>query len=224
MDPFQDDRDDTDWFDDDFFSDRMLLSKRKPKQSCAKDKCPRKHTDKTEVEIPKLSSHVLRNDDKEFNFAMNIKGYGKKDVSVKVEQNFLKISGNKGGDCKDEKKRCEKMYFRYQYLLPKETDLTKMKATLSKDGFLVVKIPKITKSQHNVIDLNVEETDESYFDRKGEEDRKTEEQTEPKTVKDQAGGKTQDSSNISPDKSRKTSEEEPAATIEVVPWMTCTSL
>ncbi len=137
-------------------------AKTKPVKDAGKGVCDKKcQGDKQKLSFPKLSSRVVLNNEKEFKFAMNVKGFDKKDISVKVENDFLKISGRKS--CKKEKKCGERSFFRYQYLLPKHADLSKVKARFSKDGFLIVEMPKFQELDNKSNDLQIEDIDEEYL-------------------------------------------------------------
>ena len=181
---FQDDE-----FEDDFFNrpfghpthKECEKTKQDPKAACkkvSKDKG---------LAIPKLAARVVKNDDEQFKFAMNLKGFGRDEISVKVQDDFLKISGKKS--CPSGKKKCpERSYFRYQYLLPKHTDLSKVKASFSKDGYLIVDIPKLKKIEDASEGLKIEAMDEEYLpklkeqvtEKKNEELKKEKETTEGK--------------------------------------------
>ena len=134
-------------------------------------------SEEKDTSIPKLVARVVKNDEKQFKFAMNLKGFNRKELSVKVEDDFLKISGKKS--CKEESKKCsERSFFRYQYLLPKHTDLQRVKASFSKDGFLIVDVPKLHKIEDGNSGLEIEELNEVYVDKLTEgvkKDRKTNE-------------------------------------------------
>ena len=158
---------------DDFFDYQTLPSSKK---ECDKPKGAKKDsscktvgkTKEKDITIPRLAARVVKNDEKQFKFAMNLKNFKRKELSVKVENEFLKISGKKS--CQDESKKCsERSVFRYQYLLPKHTDLHKVKASFSKDGFLIVEVPKLPKIEDATGGLQIEELDELYLDKLTEE-------------------------------------------------------
>ena len=161
-DPFFNDDDFENFFDQPVLKPSSQSCKKAEKHETQQSSC--KKTTKTEdkdLTIPQLAARVVKNDDKQFNFAMNLKGFERNEISVKVEDDFLKISGKKG--CKDENKKCsERSFFRYQYLLPKHSDLTKVKASFSKDGYLIVDVPKLQKLTDESGGLQIEELDEEY--------------------------------------------------------------
>eukprot|EP00112_Aurelia_sp_Birch-Aquarium-sp1_P011191 Seg2357.4 transcript_id=Seg2357.4/GoldUCD/mRNA.D3Y31 product="alpha-crystallin A chain" protein_id=Seg2357.4/GoldUCD/D3Y31 len=191
---FQDDE-----FEDDFFNrpfgrptqKECEKTKQDPKASCKKVS---KNEDKG-LAIPKLAARVVKNDDQQFKFAMNLKGFGRDEISVKVQDDFLKISGKKscpGG----EKKKCpERSYFRYQYLLPKHTDLSKVKASFSKDGYLIVDIPKLQKIEDANDGLKIAAMDEEYLPKLKEhvaEKKKNEEVKKEKETNEGKSGTSKD--------------------------------
>lgn len=206
-------------FFDDFGIDDELFPKlsqgqEKTKDNAGKGVCDKGCEDKKKgLVIPKLSSRVILNNDKEFKFAMNVKGFNKKEISVKVLEGFLKISGKK--NCKETTKKCgQQSIFRYQYLLPKHTSLNKVKARFSKDGFLIVEIPKLEKLEDASNDLHIEEMDEEYLPKLENEMH----------AKSKAGQAKEEEAPKQNEKIKFTKEEEEAksgvddaATIEVIP-------
>ena len=181
---FQDDE-----FEDDFFNRPFGRQTQKECEKIKQDpKASCKKVGKDDgLAIPKLAARVVKNDDKQFKFAMNLKGFGRDEISVKVQDDFLKISGKKS--CPSGKKKCpERSYFRYQYLLPKHTDLSKVKASFSKDGYLIVDIPKLKKIEDASEGLKIEAMDEEYLpklkeqvtEKKNKELKKEEETTKGK--------------------------------------------
>eukprot|EP00794_Sanderia_malayensis_P007919 gene7919-8774_t len=167
-DPFFEDDDFDPFFDELPMKRRPTLEKKEgdkttSKKDAGRDVCDKKcKDDKKQLSFPKLASRVVVNNDKEFKFAMNVQGFDKGDISVKVENDFLKISGKK--TCKKGSKKCgEKSFFRYQYLLPKHADSHKVKARFSKDGFLIVEMPKLPALGDRRDSLQIEDEDEEYL-------------------------------------------------------------
>ena len=189
-DPFFDDDDFEDFFRRPFSTSGEGECKKsedaKKDSGCQKDD----KQDEKEIAIPQLAARVVKNDEKQFKFAMNLKGFDRKELSVKVEDDFLKISGKKS--CKDESKKCsERSFFRYQYLLPKHTDLSKVKASFSKDGFLIVDVPKLSKIEDTSGGLKIEELDEVYVDKLKEEVKKeAKKEVKGKMIKEDAKDET----------------------------------
>lgn len=174
QDPFFDDDDDDDEFEE-FFHRPLVHSSstrctKGDKQDSTKDShCKQAAKPKEkDLAIPQLAARVVRNDESQFKFAMNLKGFDRKEISVRVEDDFLKISGKK--TCKGETKKCsERSFFRYQYLLPKHTDLSRVKASFSKDSFLVISVPKLSKIADASKGLQIEELGEDYVNKLNEE-------------------------------------------------------
>lgn len=175
---FADDDDDDDDFDDFFHQPLMPPSTKtcskaaktdeSQSESCVKVERP---TD-ADIVIPHLAARVVKDDENQFKFAMNLKGFDRKEISVRVEDDFLKISGKKS--CKDENKKCsQRSFFRYQYLLPKHSDLKNVKASFSKDNFLIVDVPKLSMIE-DASGLKIEDLDEEYVPKLKEEMKKGE--------------------------------------------------
>lgn len=187
-DPFFDHDDFDEFFDRPFLPSREKeCGKPGTKVDEGSSKCQKvEKSAEKDVALPTLAARVVKNDDKQFKFAMNLKGFDRKELSVKVVDEFLKISGRKS--CKGDSKKCsEKSFFRYQYLLPKHTDLNKVKASFSKDGFLIVDVPKLLKFKDANGGLEIEELDETYVDKLNDEAKKDQKASEAKPAEGNKG-------------------------------------
>jgi HSP20 family protein len=88
----------------------------------------------------------LKEDEKSFTVELSVPGYAKKDISVKVEDNILTISGERKEETKEKKKNYTRQEFSYgtfsrSFELPETVNDGKISAKCT-DGVLLIELPK----------------------------------------------------------------------------------
>ena len=103
--------------------------------------------------------------EKNFSLSVELPGYGKDDVEIKVDNNLLTISASEIKEAKKEKKE-EKETVRYimhersgrsftrTFVLPKDVNKEKIEASFE-NGLLELNIPKVPKAEPKKIDIKV---------------------------------------------------------------------
>ena len=103
--------------------------------------------------------------DNSFNLSVELPGYGKDDVEIKVDNNLLTISAAEIKEAKKDKKE-EKEAVRYimherssrnftrTFVLPKDVDKEAIEASFE-NGLLELNVPKIPKAEPKKIDIKV---------------------------------------------------------------------
>ncbi|MDC7228283.1 MAG: Hsp20/alpha crystallin family protein [Spirochaetales bacterium] len=101
-----------------------------------------------------------------FELSIELPGYGKDDVEIKVDNNLLTVSAAELKDAKDEKKEEKKESVRYimhersgrsftrTFVLPKDVDKENIEASFE-NGLLTLNIPKVPKAEPKKIDIKV---------------------------------------------------------------------
>jgi len=101
-----------------------------------------------------------------FGLSVELPGYGKDDVEIKVDNNLLTISAAEIKDAKDEKKEEKNEAVRYimhersdrsftrTFVLPKDVDKENIDASFE-NGLLALNIPKVPKAEPKKIDIKV---------------------------------------------------------------------
>lgn len=106
--------------------------------------------------------------EREESFGLNVElpGYGKNDVEIKVDNNLLTISAAELKEAKDEKKEEKKETVHYimhersgrnftrTFVLPKDVDKENIEASFE-NGLLTLNIPKVPKAEPKKIDIKV---------------------------------------------------------------------
>ena len=107
---------------------------------------------------------VVEKDDK-FGLSIELPGYGKDDVDIKIDNNLLTISAaavkEAGEEKKDEKESVRYIMrersgrdFTRTFVLPKDVDKDNVEASFE-NGLLVLDIPKIPKAEPKKISIKV---------------------------------------------------------------------
>ena len=108
---------------------------------------------------------VVEKEDR-FGLSVELPGYGKDDVEIKVDNNLLTISAAELKEAKEEKKEETKEKVRYimnersgrsftrTFVLPKEVDKENIEASFE-NGLLELEIPKVPKAEPKKIDIRV---------------------------------------------------------------------
>lgn len=103
----------------------------------------------------------LKEDEKSFTVELSVPGYAKKDISVRVEDNVLTISGERKEEKEEKKKNYTRQEFSYgsfsrSFELPEAVNDAKISATCT-DGVLSVELPKteVTISKKKVKEIPV---------------------------------------------------------------------
>eukprot|EP01155_Anaeramoeba_flamelloides_P027777 Anaeramoba_flamelloidesa828336_67.p1 GENE.a828336_67~~a828336_67.p1 ORF type:complete len:151 (+),score=23.19 a828336_67:19-471(+) len=104
--------------------------------------------------------------DGSFELSVELPGYGKDDVEIKVDNNLLTISAAEMKEAKKEKKEEKKENVRYimqersgrsftrTFVLPKDVDKEHIEASFV-NGLLELVVPKIPKAEPKKIDIKV---------------------------------------------------------------------
>eukprot|EP01156_Anaeramoeba_ignava_P018373 Anaeramoba_ignava/a91563_64.p1 GENE.a91563_64~~a91563_64.p1 ORF type:complete len:151 (+),score=24.28 a91563_64:23-475(+) len=104
--------------------------------------------------------------DGSFGLSVELPGYGKDDVEIKVDNNLLTISAAEIKEAKEERKEENKESVRYimhersgrsftrTFVLPKDVDKENIEASFE-NGLLELNIPKIPKAEPKKIDIKV---------------------------------------------------------------------
>ncbi len=98
-------------------------------------------------------------DDKEYVIKAELPGMKREDVSVRVDQGWLILAGERKAESEEKSKkqhRIERMYGRFErsFLVPDEADPEKICADF-KDGLLNVHLPKNPAAKRKSIDVKV---------------------------------------------------------------------
>lgn len=98
-------------------------------------------------------------EDKHYVLSMDLPGLNKEDVKIAVENDTLKISGEKKHEHEDKKKnyhRCERYYGKFErsFNLGTEINTEKIEANF-KDGVLYINLPKSESAKPKEIEVKV---------------------------------------------------------------------
>lgn len=98
---------------------------------------------------------ILENDEK-YIIKAELPEVEKKDVSVKIEEGVLTISGERRAVKEEKKHRSERSYGRFlrTFRVPENADSTRVSAEF-KDGILNVSLPKVVEERAKSIEVSV---------------------------------------------------------------------
>ena len=92
-----------------------------------------------------------------FSISAEVPGFAKEDLAIKIQGNYLEMSGKRGSDVPEgySVHRAERGTFNFSksMTLPSEVDSTKVEATL-KDGILTLTLPKAEAAKPKQIAIN----------------------------------------------------------------------